>query len=680
MNVLHKWRAFFLVAAMLLASSVAVAGIADTKHNLSASGTGTYKATAETQICVYCHAPHNANPSAPLWNHTLSGAIYQPYSSNTMKAAAPGQPTGGSKLCLTCHDGTVALGSAVNVPGTHFQPGVIAGLAATLLGTSANVGTDLRNDHPVSFTYDSALAAGNTELVNPTTLTGKIKPGADGQMQCTNCHDPHSSVNPKFMLTGYQDGAGYGSPLCRTCHNKEYYSTVPNMGHRESIAQWNGVAPNPWYIPGQNLANNPNSTVKANGCENCHQPHNSASSKQLLKSGGGSATCLNCHNGNVAAAPDRAMAPAFAKMYKHPLDTGKHNPKRMADGKIREDVADLSGSNRHADCEDCHNPHAVSPGGSPNPPATTSPLTPKVNKGVWGVAPAWPTAWADVTTYTTKQDTTYQYEICLKCHSYYAYGAFPPADPYGGHIANNVTTDQAKEFNPNNKSFHPVAAVGKNPLRMGSYVGAGGNWVEGTGASFAQYALTNGMTRTSQITCTECHSDPASALGAAPKGPHGSDIWPILWAPYTMYTGQPGTQDHLCFKCHPASTYGADGIDDNAGTGYQTGFSAGDKNFHVKHVIMRNQPCQSCHSAVPHGWKRRSMLIVGRGPGGTEGDPRPYNSHNVFYPNPNGGNGTAYGIPYNVDGVVNWDSFDTVPSGNWQRSDCHSGDSTGVGC
>lgn len=677
MNMLHKWRAFFLVAATLLTSSLAVAGIASTKHNLSASGTGTYKATAETQICVYCHAPHNANPSAPLWNHTLSGAIYQPYSSNTMKAAAPGQPTGGSKLCLTCHDGTVALGSAANVPGTHFQPGVITGLATTLLGTSANVGTDLRNDHPVSFTYDSALAAGNTEVVNPTTLTGKIKPEPDGQLQCTSCHDPHSSVYPKFMLTGYQDGAGYGSPLCRTCHNKEYYSTVPNMGHRESTRMWNGLGLNPWHISGQNLANNANSTPKSNACENCHQPHASLGGELLLKQDGESGVCLVCHNGNVAQSNLQTLLTTYP--YKHPIsepaNAGRHTIARQLDGKVRENQSNLA--NRHAECADCHNPHAVSAGTSPDMPNPTSNLASNVLKGVWGVEPVWPGNWTPVTTYTQVQDIQYQYQLCMKCHSYYAFGNTPPVDPYGK-ITGGINTDQALEFNPNNASYHPVVAKGKNPYILGSSYAV----PKTTGTSYAAGSLINGMTPNSTMTCADCHSAQPPGV-AAPKGPHAAPYWPILYAPWDSMTGR-NNPEALCFKCHDAPIYGVGGADGGWGSwgGWSgggggwggggggsgavgTGYSTSDGwNLHQFHVGGRGLPCQTCHAAVPHGWKRPHMLIFGVGP---NRDPAPYNSHY----------NTQVGIPTDF-GSRNGVTLETVKSGQYQCSYCH-GTNLGVG-
>ncbi|VAW45953.1 Cytochrome c family protein, partial [hydrothermal vent metagenome] len=41
----------------------AVSGVEDivnTKHNLSASGPGTLKATTESRVCVFCHTPHGS--------------------------------------------------------------------------------------------------------------------------------------------------------------------------------------------------------------------------------------------------------------------------------------------------------------------------------------------------------------------------------------------------------------------------------------------------------------------------------------------------------------------------------------------------------------------------------------------------------------------------------------------
>jgi len=69
--------------------------VINTKHNLSVTGPGTIKASTETEVCVFCHTPHNSNPIAPLWNRNSSGATYLLYNSSTQKAL-PGQPDGSS--------------------------------------------------------------------------------------------------------------------------------------------------------------------------------------------------------------------------------------------------------------------------------------------------------------------------------------------------------------------------------------------------------------------------------------------------------------------------------------------------------------------------------------------------------------------------------------------------------
>lgn len=644
-----------LLGMGLFGATSSIAGIATTKHNLSVTGLGSVKATSEKQVCVFCHTPHNAAPAVPLWNHALSAATYTPYSSRTMAAAAPGQPTGTSKLCLSCHDGTVAVGKIHNMPFDTTSPsGVVAGLEAMLTGAT-NLGTSLRDDHPISFTYDAAVVTKNPELADPTTLTGKVRLDGNKQVQCASCHDPHSDTNPKFLQLGYQDAGGYGAPLCRTCHVKQYWGTVPNMAHRESTRMWNGLGTNPWHIPGQNLANNANSTPKSNACESCHQPHAGTGGELLLKQDGESAVCLVCHNGNVATSNIQTLLTSYT--YKHPIADAttalRHTIARQLDGKVREDQSNLA--NRHAECQDCHNPHAVSAGTSPDMPNLTNNLASNVLKGVWGVQPTWPANWMPVTTYTPVQDIQYQYQLCLKCHSYYAFGSSPPNDPYGK-VVGGINTDQAKEFNPNNASYHPVVAQGKNPF-IGTTPG---------GVTFNySSSLINGNTPASTMTCAECHSAQPPGV-AVPKGPHAAPYWPILYAPWDGNTGRTGTNNHICFQCHKYDVYANDMYTSQPLT---TGYSNGGKNLHAYHVGKKNVPCIACHSAVPHGWKRRHLIVFGRTITSDPGaDPAPYNSHSVYKFD----GSSDYGIPSNV-GSKFGKTLDTIQSGAWHQDFCHDG-------
>src|SRR5262249_15215679 len=177
-----------------------------TKHNLTPTGPGATRADIPSGVCVFCHTPHNANPTVSLWNRDLSAATYTPYSSGT-QVAKPGQPTGSSRLCLSCHDGTTALGNVRKPERTgRFALGRLTG------GTV--IGTDLSRDHPVSFTYDTALAMARPGLAHPKTLPPEIRLDGQQQLQCTSCHDAHANQHPSFLRMDPRNGA-----LCTACHD-----------------------------------------------------------------------------------------------------------------------------------------------------------------------------------------------------------------------------------------------------------------------------------------------------------------------------------------------------------------------------------------------------------------------------------------------------------------------------
>jgi len=173
------------------------------KHNLSISGPGPVKATSEQQICVFCHTPHNASPKQPLWSHSLSSATYTYYWSPTLNAYAAGNAPpvdGASKLCLGCHDGTVAIGAIRNRPSNiQMQAGACLTADFRLTGGAAcgYVGTDLSGGHPISFLYSDSIAQGETNLVvspnDPDCALNIpcVRLDGQGKVQCTACHDPH---------------------------------------------------------------------------------------------------------------------------------------------------------------------------------------------------------------------------------------------------------------------------------------------------------------------------------------------------------------------------------------------------------------------------------------------------------------------------------------------------------
>ena len=217
-----------------------LATILTTPHNLSVSGPGPVKAVSETQVCVFCHTPHKSQSAGPLWNHSLSAAAnYTLPSSATMLSTPQNPPDGDSRLCLSCHDGTVAVGSVVNVGGSantiSMQDSGSGDLAAggTLSSSdSTNFGTDLSGHHPVSIEVDDALIADKQAQCNQGLVSLRVCfPAAPAKLlstanlygtgththkgvQCSSCHDAHEDPVPGTSMFLRADP----STLCDLCH------------------------------------------------------------------------------------------------------------------------------------------------------------------------------------------------------------------------------------------------------------------------------------------------------------------------------------------------------------------------------------------------------------------------------------------------------------------------------
>lgn len=389
----------FNLGLMLFSISLS-ASILNTPHNLSVTGTGAIKAQSEQQVCIFCHTPHSSSPITPLWNRPSTGSTYIPYSSSTA-LAAPGQPTGASLLCLSCHDGTIALGSVLS---RSTDIALINGVT-TMPPGATRLTTDLSDDHPVSFDFTSTLSSQRGELVNPINLTGAVKLDKNGQMQCTSCHDPHNNQYGKFLVK-----PNTASALCQTCHIKNGWNAT---SHSSSNKTWDGIGTDPWATTSE-------ITVAANACENCHTPHNGGADQRILKYAAEEDNCLVCHNGHVAT---KNIQSEFNKYSRHPIvdNLGVHDP-----------VEPVVITTRHAECQDCHNPHAAN---------HTNPLN-----GVRGVNQQG----AEISQVNEIQ------ELCYRCHG------DSPNKPAALTPRLTDQTNVRLEYDPINPSYHPVAAVGKN--------------------------------------------------------------------------------------------------------------------------------------------------------------------------------------------------------------------------
>jgi predicted CXXCH cytochrome family protein len=216
----------FILAPVSVLSNIT--SIRDTKHNLSGPlsrwpGKFSVRALDEREICIFCHTPHNATAQSPLWNHLPSAVThYIPYWNESLQsydsqAAAP--PVDGvSRLCLSCHDGTVAVGavnSKMEITMDPSSPCIDSfGRLIEGPGCTGYVGTDLSRGHPISIIFDDALAAKRNNHIPP--LSNLNYPADSGScagrmhdpdvklyltqggcgVQCTSCHDPHGSNAP----------------------------------------------------------------------------------------------------------------------------------------------------------------------------------------------------------------------------------------------------------------------------------------------------------------------------------------------------------------------------------------------------------------------------------------------------------------------------------------------------
>ena len=436
-------------------------GINDTKHNLSISGPGPIRSLTENRICVFCHTPHNAYRLSgtalgsglaapeeytylPLWNHEVTDQpITGLYWSSTLKATLS-QPTGPTKLCLSCHDGTVAIGAIVGGGNLGIQM-KLRDYTPPAGSPNTNLGTDLSTHHPVSFPYAASLP--NPELASIETLPGQITLEGDNEVHCTTCHNPHDNTYGNFLV---MDNSS--SQLCVACH---------------LLTGWNVAA--------------------HNQCEDCHTPHFAVQPfgwpTGWLLNFSTDEGCLACHSEpivHIAAAASPSSIQAASRISLTAARASQAvNIKRQSDkpsghrmtpnARImsqKEQLDTRRSWRKEVTCMGCHNPHSV------NRRKASAPYASGMLDGVSGVDRDG----------IEVDSVTYEYEVCFKCH-----GDYSNDYPF---VPRVIVSNIRLAMDRNNPSYHPVVEHARNPVIPSI-------------PSSLEPSLSGG----SMIYCTDCHRD-----------------------------------------------------------------------------------------------------------------------------------------------------------------------------
>ena len=552
-------------------------------HNFTASS-GSNVVAPGSLGCTFCHAPHSGlGGITPLWNQTLSGQTYTVYTSTTYKQQGSAQPVLGksSSLCLSCHDGTVAVGQTavygkIPVSGSMNKTDV--------------VGTNLSGSHPFSLVLPIkdapdlvASLAAQGATADPT---GAVKL-VGGNIECTSCHNPHvQAIDPiaqNFLVRDSSSGQ-----MCLACHDPNRVMT----GQINLLGGWTGSI---HAVATNQVASSANvglyTTVAQNACSSCHMEHNAAGPARLLRPATPAALgvdastqdCVTCHSGgsNISPAAPNVYA-EFAKI-SHLLPTGinVHDEAEAA----------VLNNNRHATCVDCHSPHAANALTVFSAPPGIRP--PQNN--VTGVS-----ATDGVTVLTPGVN---QYENCLRCHGtsvgkqvLLKYGYLPTRMVFAGDALNVIP-----QFSPNSTSSHPVMHDRSSPLPQPSLLV---NMLNENGT-------VSGRLVGLRIFCTDCHNseDNREFGGAGPNGPHGSMYTHILERIYQF--SQAATPGGLVSNLYPTPDLSPQGPYALCGKCHDLNNVLSNASWaqHSRHVSQDGFSCSVCHTA--HGMGAVNPGITG---------------------------------------------------------------------
>jgi len=541
------------------------------------------------QDCYQCHGSYqehmeSTSPTAALsYHHVLGGngyagdeaaAFYQGAYPSTVGAADT------DVYCLSCHvdHDKFFNGAAVNRKGYNLRETLTAAPNAANSDYNDTNGGICLGCHSTSLMKSTAQKTSATESSKTPAIT------------VDQYRDKAHDYNVPSTFSGTVDNTYNAN--CVKCHNDE---EAQKTGAEYIGYQVSGASTPPHKFGTHWSAEN---RLAAALTSYSILTASLTSTEETL--------CFKCHDGDTTTSTDgygvtpngSSMTPSSQNV-KNQFDLNfTHGVDDVTwDGVHTSDETAFSSTNKHVECEDCHNPHAAGKtihtagGVSGNAIGADSPL-----RGVWGVSASftgqsWPSSWwtlsENMISYAVDPEADYEYRICFKCHSGFNQAYDPaaldagnnPSFTWGGSGA-DAWTNVALEFNPNNGSYHPVLAPAGNSQ----------TWLNAN--MDPEWRTPNQL-----MTCTDCHG--ASSADPAAQGPHGSTVDHILkgyWpensdgVPYAIQSSSDSTAyaGLLCDRCHIISV----------------AFKG-----HWKHVDQPDaQNCYRCHIVVPHGGKLPGLV------------------------------------------------------------------------
>ena len=610
-------------------------------------------AAGNRQFCFLCHSTGDA--TAQITDPTDGAGYVNVTGTALVEGLNRAAAIGANKLrlpavsghyqadttsCYGCHgnDYSGATTNNVHNPGAGGSTGGSA--CNTCHATHATMTNDTLTYHHVldSASPFRAPAAANTY------------PTSTAALECVSCHADHNYFNSQkgFNLrtdlsatavptnSDFPGGGTYG--ICIACHSVTQAknttgqkvggsTTTPIISGAGFDASAHDYQVNSGGVIG--FGTTAADTFKAN-CSKCHDDDMDTGSKmtstykigvhkssenRIAKALGaalaGTSTsseenlCYKCHTGGTAgpdgygagsmSADARSIYTEFnnaAKPNKHPVAATSGVHQSYNEGTS---AGWNPASNRHVECEDCHNVHEAQAGTTAWPTnqarrGNTPPPIAGATKGVWGVtistanangtwagsgAPGAPTA----PTYSRVASSSYQWQLCLKCHSSWSWTTTPPNSSLNlQNQTGGKQTDVGADFNPMQLSYHPIFTPGLNQPATN----LNGAWTSSTMRKWIDLdndgvndgtsetnnnglsnTFTDGWVTTSIVVCTDCHNN-SDATG--PEGPHASaNKWILSGVDVNVKsTLQDGTvvtngayaSANFCINCHRVDVYG----------------------------------------------------------------------------------------------------------------------------